>query len=80
MASGALLLPPERELTIKRLYIRNMARLLAALFFWAACYKLVFLALMDSLTLWPFTLLEGIPVQWRMARRFSPCLWSPCWS
>lgn len=52
MASGALLLPPERELTLKKLYTKNMARLLAALFFWAACYKLVFLTLMDSLTPW----------------------------
>lgn len=52
MASGALLLPPERELPIKRLYTRNMARLLAALFFWAACYKLVYLWLLDSLTPW----------------------------
>lgn len=52
MASGALLLPPERELTLRKLYTHNMARLLAALFFWAACYKLVFLALMDSLTPW----------------------------
>ncbi|MEY8389262.1 acyltransferase family protein [Oscillospiraceae bacterium 38-13] len=136
MASGALLLPPERELTIRKLYTRNIARLLAALFFWAACYKLVFLALMDSLTpwdleaavknlllfrheehlyylhimllvyaflpltrllagqghiqryalalwfllgilyptvrtLWPFTLLEGIPVQWRMNMAYA---------
>ena len=52
MASGALLLPPERKLTLKKLYTHNMARLLAALLFWAACYKLVFLALMDSLTPW----------------------------
>lgn len=52
MASGALLLPPERELTIRKLYARNTARLAAALFFWAACYKLVFLALAGSLTPW----------------------------
>lgn len=52
MASGALLLSPERELTIKKLYTRNLLRLLAALLFWAACYKLVYLWLMDSLTPW----------------------------
>lgn len=39
-------------MTIRRLYTRNMARLAAALFFWAACYKLVFLALAGSLTPW----------------------------
>ena len=52
MASGALLLPPEREMTLRKLYTRTMPRILAALFFWAACYKLAFLALMDSLTPW----------------------------
>lgn len=133
MASGALLMKPEKELTLKKLYTQNMPRILAALFFWAFCYKLVSLKLMDSLTLpdvvdavkhlllfhheehfyylhitllayavlpvtrliaqyadkrllryvlglwfllgivyptvrtfWPFTLLSGIPVQWRM--------------
>ena len=50
MASGTLLLPPERELTLKKLYTRNLPRLLTALFFWAALYKLVFLVRMDSLT------------------------------
>lgn len=138
MASGALLLPPERELSVKKLYLRYFPRSLAALFFWAACYKLVYLALMDSLnpwdlaealknlllfrheehlyylhimllvyaflpvtrliarcadrrlleyalalwfllgilyptvrTLWPFTLLGGIPVQWRMNMAYA---------
>lgn len=52
MASGALLLPPERELTVKRIYTRYIPRSLTALFFWAACYKLVYLILMDSLTPW----------------------------
>jgi len=55
MASGALLLPPERELSIKKIYIHYFPRSLAALFFWAACYKLVYLALMDSLTPWDLT-------------------------
>lgn len=138
MASGALLLKPERELTLKKLYAKNLARILAALFFWALCYKLVSLKLMDSLTLpdvvdavkhlllfhheehfyylhitllayaalpvtrlvvryadkrllryaltlwfllgilyptvrtfWPFTLLSGVPVQWRMNMTYA---------
>lgn len=50
MASGALLLPPERELTLKKLYTHNLPRLLAALFFWAAFYKLAFLISAHSLT------------------------------
>lgn len=52
MASGALLLPPERELTVRKIYTRYIPRALTALFFWAACYKLVFLALRGSLTPW----------------------------
>ncbi len=138
MASGALLLKPEKELTLKKLYTRNLPRILAALFFWALCYKLVSLKLMDSLTLpdvtdavkhlllfhheehfyylhitilayaalpvtrlvaryadkrlleyalalwfllgilyptvrtfWPFTLLSGVPVQWRMNMTYA---------
>ncbi len=55
MASGALLLPPERELSLKKLYLHYFPRSLAALFFWAACYKLVYLTLMDSLTPWDLT-------------------------
>lgn len=138
MASGALLLKPEKELTLKKLYTRNFLRIATALFFWAFCYKLVSLKLMDSLTLpdvmdavkhlllfhheehfyylhitllayaalpvtrliaryadkrlleymlalwfllgilyptvrtfWPFTLLSGIPVQWRMNMAYA---------
>lgn len=138
MASGALLLPPEREVTRKTLYTRYVPKALAALFFWAACYKLVFLALTGGLnpwdlekavknwmlfrheehlyylhimlliyaflpitrmiarhadqrlleyalalwfllgilyptlrTFWPFTLLSGIPVQWRMNMAYA---------
>lgn len=138
MASGALLLKPEKELTFKKLYTKNLPRILAALFFWALCYKLVSLKLMNSLTLpdvidamkhlllfhheehfyylhitllayaalpiirlftryadrrlmnytlalwfllgilyptvrtfWPFTLLSGIPVQWRMNMTYA---------
>lgn len=51
IASGALLLKPEKVLTLKKLYTRNFPRILVVLFFWAFCYKLVALNLMDSLTL-----------------------------
>lgn len=51
MASGALLLRPKKELTLEKLYTRNFLRIATALFFWAFCYKLVSLKLMDSLTL-----------------------------
>lgn len=138
MASGALLLRPEKNLTLRKLYTRNIPRILAALFFWALCYKLAALKLMDSLTLpdvadavkhlvlfhheehfyylhitllayaalpvtrlfaryadrrllkyaltlwfllgilyptvrtfWPFTLLTGVPVQWRMNMTYA---------
>ena len=138
MASGALLLKPEKELTFQKLYTQNLPRILAAFFFWAFCYKLVSLKLMDSLTFpdmidavkhlllfhheghfyylhitllayaalpivrlfaryadqqllkyalvlwfllgilyptvrtfWPFTLLSGIPVQWRMNMTYA---------
>jgi len=39
MCSGALMLDPNRELSMKKLYTKNYLRLLAALFFWAAAYK-----------------------------------------
>lgn len=138
MASGALLLRPEKELTLKKLYTKNFLRILVALFFWAFCYKLVLLKLTDRLTIpdmivamknlllfrheehlyylhiillvyvflpitrliaqyagkqlleytlvlwflvgilyptvrifWPFTLLGGIPVQWRMNMTYA---------
>lgn len=44
MASGELLLAPKRELTLKKLYTKNMPRLLIALLFWACCYKAFALA------------------------------------
>lgn len=40
MCSGALLLDPEKRLSLSILYRRNLLRLLTALFFWAAVYKL----------------------------------------
>lgn len=47
MASGALMLNPKKNLPLKRLYGKNILRILIALFFWASLYKvfdLIFLA------------------------------------
>lgn len=138
MASGALLLDPERPLPLRKLYGKNIPRLLIALLFWAACYKLFDLVLWGGIdrwtleqsfkevllfkheehlyylhimllvyaflpltrllvqhgdrrlleyglglwfllgilyptvrTFWPFTLLTGIPVQWRMNMTYA---------
>lgn len=51
MASGALLLDPERQTSLKKLYTKNFPRLLAALLFWAACYKVFGLFIDHNLTL-----------------------------
>ena len=40
LCSGALLLDPERELSVGRIWKRNILHLLTALFFWATVYKL----------------------------------------
>lgn len=40
MASGALLLRPEKDMPLKKLYGKNMLRILAALFVWAFVYRL----------------------------------------
>jgi len=40
MASGTLLLNPDRPTSLKKLYTKNFPRLLIALLFWAVCYKL----------------------------------------
>lgn len=50
MASGTLLLDPNRETSLKKLYTKNMPRLLAALLFWAVCYKVFGLALAHGLS------------------------------
>lgn len=138
MASGVLLLAPERPLPLRKLYGKSIPRLLIALLFWAACYKLFDLLLWGGIdrwtleqsfkevllfkheehlyylhimllvyaflpvtrliarhgdrklleyglglwfllgilyptvrTFWPFTLLTGIPVQWRMNMTYA---------
>lgn len=40
MCSGALLLDPEKRLTVPTLYRKNLFRIVAAMYFWAAAYKL----------------------------------------
>ena len=39
MCSGALLLDPNRELTLKKLYARNLLRIVLAMLVWAKAYK-----------------------------------------
>ena len=50
MASGALLLAPERPMSLRKLYGKSIPRLLIALFFWAACYKVFNILLWGQLT------------------------------
>ena len=50
MCSGALLLSPERDLPLRKLYTKNLLRLLAALLVWAMAYKLVGLVQAGGLT------------------------------
>lgn len=50
MCSGALLLDPEYGFDIRRFYTKNMVRIVAALFFWAAVYKIFRLSIAGGLT------------------------------
>lgn len=49
MCSGALLLDPDKPLSFKKLYTRNLPRIVLALFFWALCYKAYHLIAADNL-------------------------------
>lgn len=40
MCSGALLLDPKKEISIRKLYSKNLLRIVAAMFFWAMSYKI----------------------------------------
>jgi len=51
MCSGALLLDPEKDMTIKKLYTKNMLRIIIALFFWATAYKIFILAVFQEFSL-----------------------------
>ncbi len=48
MCSGALMLPREKALSIKKLYTKNILRLLIAMLFWAMAYKIYHLLATDS--------------------------------
>lgn len=50
MCTGALLLSPERTLPLRRLFGRNLLRLLLAMWVWALVYKLVPLAAAGTLS------------------------------
>ena len=50
MCSGALMLRPEKELTLKRLYLHNVLRLVVAMLVWAIAYKLWIPLLKHQLT------------------------------
>lgn len=41
MCSGALMLRPEKDLTLKRLFAHNMLRIVIAMLFWALVYKIM---------------------------------------
>ena len=40
MASGAIMLNPDKELPLKRLYFHNILRIVVAMIFWGICYKM----------------------------------------
>lgn len=47
MASGAIMLKPEKEIPVKRLYSKNILRILVAMFFWGIVYKVCNLIALD---------------------------------
>lgn len=50
MCSGALFLPAERELPLKKLYLRYILRILIAMFVWSLLYKIYHLARAGTLS------------------------------
>ena len=58
MCSGALLLPQEKELPLRRLYGKNFLKIVIAMFVWAAFYKVFHLLLDGSFT--PAALWQGV--------------------
>lgn len=43
MCSGVLFLNPEKEITIKKIYTKNILRIVVAMLFWATAYKVFFM-------------------------------------
>ncbi len=51
MASGAIMLNPDKELPLKKLYFHNILRILVAMIFWGICYKLYHLTISNQFSL-----------------------------
>lgn len=51
MCSGCLLLDPGREITVKKLWSKNMVRIVAAMLLWAFLYKLFQLAVSGGISI-----------------------------
>lgn len=52
MCSGALLLSPHKELSLKKLYTKNLLKIVVAMFAWALAYKGYLLVISNAFT-WP---------------------------
>ncbi len=50
MASGALMLVPEKEVSPKKIWLKNILRLFLSMFVWALAYKIYYLYNYDELT------------------------------
>lgn len=50
MCSGALLLDPQKHISLKKLYLKTIPRIVAAMFFWGMLYKLYNLAEANALS------------------------------
>ena len=50
MASGAVMLNPDKEIPVKKLYLKNILRILVAMFVWGVFYKVYHLFEYDALT------------------------------
>lgn len=51
MTSGAVMLDSKKEISLKKLYFKNMLRIFAAMVFWGVLYKLYHLNQTDELTI-----------------------------
>ncbi len=68
MCSGALLLDPSRELKLKKLWLRNIARIVAAMLFWSVMYKIY--GLVDAHAFSFRALLDGVLAVLRFDQEF----------
>jgi len=51
MASGAVMLDCNKKITLKKLYLKNILRILVSMFFWGVLYKIFHLSQSNGLTL-----------------------------